>query len=97
MSTVDITKDIETIINHLLEEGKEPTTALIKARLSKSVPIPAIIAALRSWKSSKRVPKVEVAEQTSPTAEQRIASLENQISKLLARVANLEALIEKKI
>jgi TolA-binding protein len=95
MSTLNITKEIEAVINQLIDEGKEPTTALIKARLATPVPIPAIIAALKSWKSTKRVPKVEIAQQPSASAEQRIEALEKQVSELLSRVTHLESLIEK--
>ncbi|MDC0610442.1 hypothetical protein OAP63_06880 [Vibrio sp.] len=95
MSALDITKDLESIINQLVSEGKEPTTALIKARLATPAPIPAIISALKIWKSSNRVPKVEVNRSSGPSTEQRIAGLESQVSELLARVNQLEKLIEK--
>ncbi|MCE0493065.1 hypothetical protein [Vibrio salinus] len=96
MSASEISKEIETILNQLDGEGKEPTTALIKARLAMPVPIPAIIAALKSWKSSKRVAKVEIQQKPIQTPEARIEVLEDQISDLLTRVAHLEAQIEKR-
>ncbi|WP_372881456.1 hypothetical protein [Psychromonas sp.] len=37
------------IAQQIAKEGKIPTTALIKARLPKNVPLPAIIQGLKMW------------------------------------------------
>jgi hypothetical protein len=40
------------IAQQLAKEGKTPNTALIKARLPKNVPLPAIIQGLQLWKDN---------------------------------------------
>jgi len=37
------------IAQQIAKEGKQPNTALIKARLPKNVPLPAIIRGLKMW------------------------------------------------
>ncbi|MDW6092269.1 hypothetical protein [Vibrio rhizosphaerae] len=91
MLTKDISQELETVISQLVADGKEPTVALIKARLSTQVPIPAIVTTIKRWKSSQQIPKVEVAVQSSVSAtEQRIIALEQQVAELISRVTQLE-------
>lgn len=93
MLTKDVSAEIEAVLNVLHNEGKEPTVALVKARLTSKVPMPAIINVIKSWKSTKRVPKVEIAAQQNneqQQLEQRITMLENQVAQLIARVTQLE-------
>ncbi|SHF65421.1 hypothetical protein [Vibrio gazogenes] len=92
MLTKDISQELESVILQLVNEGKEPTVALIKARLSTKIPIPAIVTTIKRWKSSQQIPKVEVAVESSASSEteQRIARLEQQIADLVSRVAQLE-------
>lgn len=91
MKTQDVSSEITAVLEELSRQGKTPTVALVKARLTTPVPMPAIIAAIKSWKSASRVPKIEVAAQTEPASEQRIAELEQQLAALIARVEKLEA------
>ncbi|MEO0890446.1 MAG: hypothetical protein AAFX97_09870 [Pseudomonadota bacterium] len=77
------------------QQGKEPTVALVKARMKTPVPMPALITTIKSWKSANRIPKVEVAVQT-PKEEDRIVALENTVAKLVARVEELEAKLSEK-
>lgn len=51
------------IAQQLAKEGKIPNTALIKARLPKNVPLPAIIAGLKMWASN---PDKEINVPTEP-------------------------------
>ncbi|EOB3602400.1 TPA: hypothetical protein I7680_08595 [Vibrio vulnificus] len=95
MLTQDVTKELEAVLEQLQQQGKEPSVALVKARLKTSVPMPAIIAAIKSWKSAQRVPKIEVASQTNQDAE-RIAQLEATVLKLVARIDALEAQLKEK-
>ncbi|WP_076585611.1 hypothetical protein [Vibrio ostreicida] len=89
MLTQDISQELKDILTQLREEKKEATIALVKARLSRPVPIPALIAAIKSWKQSNRVPKVEIAAQTI-NDNNKIEKLENQVADLIARVEQLE-------
>ncbi|CAH1537626.1 conserved hypothetical protein [Vibrio owensii] len=95
MLTQDVTKELEAVMEQLQQQGKEPTVALVKARMKTPVPMPALIATIKSWKSANRIPKVEVAVQT-PKEEDRIIALENTVAKLVARVEELEAKLNEK-
>ncbi|SMY18087.1 MULTISPECIES: hypothetical protein [Photobacterium] len=88
MST--ITKEIEQAIKQLVIENKQPSVALIKARLTTSLPIPVIIKALQAWQKNAKVPHIE-KQQRVLTAEQRIEQLEQQVLALSTRLARLEA------
>ncbi|EOW2078139.1 hypothetical protein [Vibrio mimicus] len=91
MLTKDVSQELEEILNSLSQQGKEPSVALVKARLKTPVPMPAIIATIKSWKSTQRIPKVEVATiNTNNNLEQRIDVLEQTILQLTARIEALE-------
>ncbi|KLV01636.1 hypothetical protein ABT56_22035 [Photobacterium aquae] len=84
-----ISQALSNAIESLIAEGKEPSVALIKARLPEPLPMPVIIKALQSWKSSARVPKIEKsAPQLS--AEERISKLEQLVADLTGRLEKLE-------
>lgn len=51
------------IAQQLSREGKVPSTALMKARLPKDVPLPAIIQGLRMWKEN---PQKEISAPIEP-------------------------------
>ncbi|MEZ9337734.1 hypothetical protein AB4176_07610 [Vibrio splendidus] len=89
MLTKDVSEELKSVLEGLQAQEKEPTVALVKARMSTSVPMPALITTIKSWKSANRVPKVEVATQEEPTLD-RVSQLEKQILELTARVATLE-------
>lgn len=77
MLTQDVTEQLQAVLEQLQQQGKEPTVALVRARMNTLVPMPALIAAIKSWKSAQRVPKVEVAaSQTETDQAERIAQLE---------------------
>ncbi|ASI95692.1 hypothetical protein [Vibrio rotiferianus] len=95
MLTQDVTKELEAVMEQLQQQGKEPTVALVKARMKTPVPMPALIATIKSWKNANRIPKVEVAVQT-PKEEDRITSLENTVAQLVTRVEELEAKLSEK-
>jgi uncharacterized protein YlxW (UPF0749 family) len=90
MLTKDVSEELKSVLEGLQAQGKEPTVALVKARMSTSVPMPALITTIKSWKSANRVPKVEVATQKEPELD-RVSQLEKQILELTARVTTLEA------
>ncbi|EHD0127478.1 MULTISPECIES: hypothetical protein [Vibrio] len=95
MLTQDVTKELEAVMEQLQQQGKEPTVALVKARLKTPIPMPALITAIKSWKSAQRVPKVEVAAQAH-TDNDRLAALESTVKKLVARIEELEAKLSEK-
>lgn len=46
---MSIPEEILTIANKIANEGKKPTIALIKKKLTSNVPLPTIISTLRVW------------------------------------------------
>ncbi len=90
MLTKDVTAELQTILDHLHAEGKEPSIALVKAHLSSKVPIPALIAAIKQWKAARKLPKVEVAQQAQSETQQ-VAELTKQVDILTKRLNELEA------
>ncbi|PFG55563.1 hypothetical protein ATG66_1873 [Vibrio sp. ES.051] len=95
MLTQDVTKELEAVMEQLQQQGKEPTVAQVKARMKTPVPIPALITAIKSWKSAQRVPKVEVAAQTKAN-NGRIDALESTVTALVARIEELEEKLSEK-
>ncbi|UUM29896.1 hypothetical protein [Vibrio japonicus] len=89
MLTQDVSQELKDVLEQLHQEGKEPTVALVKARLSTPVPMPALITTLKSWKSANRVPKVEIAEKQQ-SDQDRISELEKQVAELQQRLDALE-------
>ncbi|TDM53635.1 hypothetical protein [Aliivibrio fischeri] len=85
----NVTDELQKVLQDLTNEGKKPTTALVRARLTTQIPMPAIIAAVKSFKSTSHVPKIEVRE-TSLTADKRITQLEEQVKELTERLIALE-------
>lgn len=85
----NVTDELLKIMQDLTNEGKKPTTALVKSRLSTQVPMPAIITAIKSFQVSAHVPKIEVRENTLTTNE-RIVQLELQVKELTLRLNALE-------
>ncbi|MCL9773145.1 hypothetical protein [Vibrio methylphosphonaticus] len=91
MLTKDVSAEIHAVLTSLNEEGKEPTVALVKGRLSTKVPMPALITVIKSWKATQHIPKVEVAaDNRSLSQEARIAALEAQVEQLITRLEKLE-------
>jgi uncharacterized protein YceH (UPF0502 family) len=91
MLTQDVTDELNRVFESLAQQGKEPTMALVKARMSTSVPMPALITAIKSWKASQKVPKIEVAVAAQSSDAQRIEALEQQVKLLQQRLSALEA------
>ena len=84
--------EIINICQKLNEQGKQPSIALIKARLKAPTPLPSIIAGLKSWQSNPNE-VVQVEEQTAETStrtlEQRVGELESQVEKLQKQLNSL--------
>ncbi|NOI12564.1 hypothetical protein [Vibrio hepatarius] len=90
MLTQDVSQELKDVLEQLHQEGKEPTVALVKTRLSTPIPMPALITALKSWKSANRVPKVEIAAKQQ-SDQDRISELEKQVAELQQRLIALES------
>ncbi|MFA0570105.1 hypothetical protein [Vibrio gallaecicus] len=95
MLTKDVSEELRAVLEGLQAQGKEPTVALVKARMSTSVPMPALITTIKSWKSANRIPKIEVAASGQPEID-RVSQLEQQVLDLTARITALEAQLSDK-
>ena len=73
------------VAQQLSREGKVPTTALLKARLPKNVPLPVIIQGLKAWKEN---PQKEIS---APTESALTADIDNENS------GSLDALLDARI
>ncbi len=98
-------QQIFQIAYQLSAEGKTPSVALIKARLSTPVALPVVIQALQKWKASPQLGKpTEQTSQTqhspSPSSTEetgnidsnmasRLSALEHKVDKILALVEAL--------
>lgn len=91
MLTKDVSNELEQAIQTMHAQGKQPTVALVRAQLTSSIPMPAIIAAIKNWKGNKPIPKIEIADNQDLGSEKRIAQLEEQVQQLKERVTALEA------
>ncbi|MDV7105024.1 hypothetical protein R3X26_11490 [Vibrio sp. TH_r3] len=89
MLTKDVSTELELAMQKIHASGKNPTVALVKAQLTTSVPMPAIIAAIKSWKGNKTVPKIEIASTAEQNTEKRIEQLETQVSDLTSQLNEL--------
>ena len=54
MLTKDVSEELKSVLEGLQAQGKEPTVALVKARMSTSVPMPALITTIKNWKSANQ-------------------------------------------
>lgn len=88
--TSAISQDLQQAIQSLVSEGKQPSVALVKARLAQNVPMPIIIQALQSWKMNAKVPKI-TEHKREISLEQRIEQLEQQVAILTQRLSQLES------
>lgn len=91
MLTKDVSAELEQALLKIQAQNKQPTVALVKAHLTTTIPMPAIITAIKRWKGNQSVPKVEVAINTEAGLEQRVTQLEQQLAILTERLAALEA------
>ncbi|WP_120513920.1 hypothetical protein [Photobacterium salinisoli] len=89
-----ITDALERAISTLIAEGKEPSVALVKARLSEPLPMPVIIQALKSWKQHAKVPEIKTRDAAQLSDSERIAALEQQVASLTARLSALEQTLQ---
>ena len=97
-----ISDEIAIIANKLANEGKTPSVALIKSQLNRTIPLPSIIAVLKTWQHDPKFIQAEPKNVTSDTTKQvqpsselnlmiaqAIAPLQKEISELKAQVKQL--------
>jgi hypothetical protein len=95
-------EQIMILANQLANDGKKPSVALIKAKLSSPVPLPQIIASLKSWSHE---PENCVFPETNSTTHKTddktnalntvtIAELNDAIAPINKELAEIKRLLE---
>lgn len=93
--------EIHQIAIALAAENKTPTVALIKARLTSSLPLAAIIKGLQYWQRNPEplqepAPKKKVASTDSAIAAEQVQQAINKaVAPLLAEIEILKKRIDK--
>ncbi|MDO6446429.1 hypothetical protein Q4493_11660 [Colwellia sp. 1_MG-2023] len=95
-----INDEILAIANRLANQGKKPTVALIKTKLSQPVPLPQLISTLKTWQhepSFTEVSPVEIEETSEvPMNNEAINEIVNQaIAPLKDEIKTLKLQIEQ--
>jgi len=86
MTTFD---EILIIANQLANQGKKPTVALVKSRLTNSFPLPTIIKVLKSWQHNPEfvsLKEEKICEQNLTTKQLEKQELELTIEKALTPI-----------
>lgn len=83
--------EILRIANQLAERGTQPTTALVKARLSQPVPMAELLSVLANWKQGQGAPVDEPAAPQMPASE---PDLEGRLARIEAKLDTLIALLQ---
>ena len=75
------------VAQQLAKEGKIPNTALIKARLPKNTPLPAIIQGLKLWQENpnKQIDTPTEPALTGATMQQMTGSIDEMINLKIAQ------------
>jgi len=94
-------EEILAIANQIANEGKQPSVALIKARLNKSVPLPSIVKVLKTWQhdpdftsvsgasSSQDKDEKQGSNELSETISHAIAPLHQELKEIKALLSQL--------
>lgn len=99
-------EQISRAANALAKQGKTPTVALVKTKLSNKVPLPEIISTLKTWQfdpqAEKEQPVPTSTKEQTPTSQELHQAIElaikpliNEIGSLKSQVQSLEAHIRK--
>jgi len=78
-----ITDEIIIIANQLANQGKKPTVALIKTKLTKSVPLPTIITTLKGWSHDPDLITFNKSELNTNIEKNRSISFDPEVFKAI--------------
>ena len=100
-----INDEIVILANQLANQGKKPTVALIKAKLTNSAPLPTIISTLKSWQHDPKLialPKEKNAgsvkhENNSSETEKLHELLNEELAQMKEEISELKQLIHQLI
>jgi anti-sigma factor ChrR (cupin superfamily) len=95
-----INDEILAIANQLANQGKKPTVALIKTRLSQPVPLPQLITTLKNWQHEPDFTEVNPvktleADEVQEQNEELVEIVNQAIAPLKAEINALKSLIEQ--
>lgn len=79
-----IFEEISIIANKIANQGKKPTVAIIKNKLSSPTPLPTIINALKNWQHDPEFTEIKSHKETT-----------RQQENIEGKKEDIEALIEK--
>ncbi len=96
---MDPQHEIQKACAQLAAAGKNISVALVKARVSKQVPLAMVISAVQKWRDDPKAAAANSAKQPEKTADthceasiaDRVNSLESQLQDALKRIKSLEA------
>ncbi|XQW86162.1 hypothetical protein ACOYR1_05380 [Thalassotalea piscium] len=97
-----ISEEILIVANQLANEGKKPTVALVKTRLSKPIPLAVLINTLKNWQHQPDNSELSVSqeepkeirpkkENIAMQIEEAIAPLYLEIKELKQQMADLKS------
>jgi hypothetical protein len=89
------TSEIILACQQLVREGKSPSVALVKSRLTRNYPLPTIIAGLKQWQANPELniepaKPIDSENDSEVTLEQRVAELEAQVRELTAQLKSIK-------
>lgn len=85
----DVSRELEQVLQQLKAEGKQPSVALLKSRLSQPVPLPLIVSVLARDKAGHNPLSTPTEATTKPTLAERVSQLEQQVATLQAQLTTL--------
>lgn len=85
----DVSRELEQVLQQLKAEGKQPSVALLKSRLSQPVPLPVIVSVLARDKAGHNPLAMPADAKTEPTLAERVSQLEQQVATLQAQLTTL--------
>jgi len=97
-----INDEIIILANRIANDGKKPTVALVKGKLTTKVPLPAIISALKTWQHDpsfialpQQEPNIK-AEQTSEKTDNALLRkhLNEELALMKQEISELKQLIQ---
>ena len=95
-----INDEILAIANQLANQGKKPTVALIKTRLSQPIPLPQLISTLKTWQHEPSFTEVNMvktleADKVQEQNQELVEIVNQAIAPLKAEIKALKLLVEQ--
>ncbi|MGB1262935.1 MAG: hypothetical protein ACPG52_08505 [Cognaticolwellia sp.] len=91
-----ISDEICIIANKLANEGKNPSVALIKSQLNRSIPLPQLIDTLKTWQHDPEFIKIQHQKIDAPVTEEQVSNHELSALINLALAPLQQEIIELK-